>query len=376
MSIMVLLETIPLRLEVLTPVHIWNGSILVRHVDFKLDINRRKIQYIRPRIQVDIRELKKKTVQEALREIDKLLEFESFMELDLMTLDQQYLSAINEVYPAIKTDNIWYIPASSLKGIIRTAIVFDLVRKMEASYNLRKSVIALLQRVRNKRELKDIAPESIEKPLLKIQMRKYLADIFSNIILRESPKQSIRVAVRDVKVVRISDGKLVARPLVESIERTSSFEFELKIRHIPSNITQYTPRIYASFISRGDEILSKENIINALRVFSEYLLTLEIETIKLCMDTLRNIGIELDSYLQQLAKWREDLDKSNRYYLRLGRYCGYKSKTVVDAFTQSIYNDIRSIMLRFYRNWDLSTIKITEVDGKFTGMGWISISFK
>ena len=45
----------------------------------------------------------------------------------------------------------------------------------------------------------------------------------------------------------------------------------------------------------------------------------------------------------------------------------------MDAFTPSIYTDVRNIMAKFYRNWDLSTIKITEVDGKIVGMGWVSI---
>jgi CRISPR-associated protein Csm5 len=221
-----------------------------------------------------------------------------------------------------------YIPGSEIKGAIRTAIIYNILKENKEIYeniefeiiNLKQKYKSLVEQVKNKkgndgsvRKIKNTLVKSLSdvskniENLLRIRKdAKY--DLLKNLIISDSNAEDTKIKIGEINT--INTGRTMSE-WIEYIDN-GNFEFSININKLPHE--KLIESINSNKLNK--EFLTLDYIFKSIYEYSKDILEVEKEYFK-------NNNI-IYSKLEKLEKE----NKLDSPLIRLGGYKGYLSNTV------------------------------------------------
>lgn len=233
-----------------------------------------------------------------------------------------------------------YIPGSTIKGVIRTAILYDYILHKDIGYI--EDALNFIEKNSINRSGKKIAKYDIEDYIIyftntKEYNRKNIqGDPFKFIITRDVNFIYNKVEIYQQSIFNPSGKTPIPGNIIECVEKgdyTEEFYFSIEAK-------EEQTKGLKSEIDYNDELLSyfdKNKLLRALYKFSRDILNDEIEYFKKLKNHLFNS--------KEIIEALEDISNKNSEkspVLRIGRHKGYKSNTLALA--------IKKLDKEFYNN--------------------------
>ncbi|MEM4554099.1 MAG: type III-A CRISPR-associated RAMP protein Csm5 [Ignisphaera sp.] len=352
-------------LRPLTPIHVWSGKKLVYGLDIVRQGNRACI--------VDFDKLPKDIVDKLLevKAEDMINVMESFAsdvpcsEHVKFTRHPSSGTQINELAKQV-------IPGSSLKGYIRTAIMYTELKSLGSPNNIRK---VLHKRIK-KLEPKNVA-QGLESYFFRARRPKKqggFVDSFQQLIVSD-PEVSIDrdcLSIEEFEVYELPAMSKIASQYVIAV-LCGELIYNIKVFSSPTDPANITPLVNEhTQVLRRLSFLQKNNILfDSLKIFGCELLRYEIDRVK----NIKNLGKYRDFLEDLVKKYCEQ--QTNCVVGRIGYMTGLRSKTVIGIVKNVDYNLYKKICAKMSQElkhtWDERTIKLVNLGGNLVGIGWCEI---
>lgn len=226
-----------------------------------------------------------------------------------------------------------YIPGSSIKGAIRTAVLASLV---DVTKGLEKEIDKTNPKKRDKNgnPIKKASASDVEKSLFANKDKAPNSDFFRFIKLGDAYfRKDCEIALKEINInIRNSQDDLTDKSkaqLVEFIAQDETSEFELKIE---KKISDWSAHQKSSVKSVPEEIANINMLFHLINCHTKSLLDTEIDY----WSNVEKTGA--DDYISALETIREkiDLDNKNSCVLRIGHGSGWRFLT--GAWTEKLSN--------------------------------------
>ena len=272
------------------------------------------------------------------------------------------------------------VPGSTLKGYIRTAILYELLRNIQDP----KKILDEKIRKNLSGDPRYVA-QDLEKYLLRtLRLPKQggFVDAFANLIVSDPVVERYELAVREMRVIKRATERAIATIFMVTLE-SGLLRYDIRISG-PFNIDKIV--MQDDVKSRMQDILEKLGFImkiirddpsDLIRILREYgcrHLREELERTKnLGRPSIYKIYINKLGELEKLCR----STSSNCAPARIGFGTGHEAKTIAlylkDVYPD-LYNDLRKQMSsKIGRIWDSLTLKAVTEDGSLIGLGWSRI---
>jgi CRISPR-associated protein Csm5 len=272
------------------------------------------------------------------------------------------------------------VPGSTLKGYIRTAILYELLRNIQDP----KKILDEKIRKNLPGDPRYVA-QDLENYLLRtLRLPKQggFVDAFANLIVSDPVVERYELAVREMRVIERATEKVIATIFMVTLE-SGLLRYDIRISG-PFNIDKIV--MQDDVRSRMQDILEKLGLImkiirddpsDLIRILREYgcrHLREELERTKnLGRPSIYKIYINKLEELEKLCR----STSSNCAPARIGFGTGHEAKTIAlylkDVYPD-LYNDLRKQMSnKIGRIWDSLTLKAVTEDGSLIGLGWCRI---
>lgn len=340
-----LIEEINVSVKPISPVFVWSGETLYNNADYKI-VNNNKI------VIIDIMKLIENSIK-----LEEGFKEENAREINGFKLIFDYKPEYyNLIRQGILMINEQLVPASSLKGLIRTAFANDLAKDnkdamLHVKNNLNKANKLPIKYVRNESKKIGEPIEGLFKKNIPLNRNKDY-DFFTRLIVTEPKIESFKLNLRKININSIK-GNFHKEILAITLD-DASLNYNVKILR---------PKTYGVYneLKELDAKLSKQNIINSLKKFGERLINKELEKIR-NSDKFK----DYEQFLNNLKTFDSCIP------LRIGMFTSHIAKTVeVDNDIERLRSQFLSKVYRRY--WDNSTVKTTSINNKIIGVGWIKV---
>ena len=301
-----------------------------------------------------------------LKNFDKKISNE-FMKYRAIDKTKKEIAPTQEISEAIKTLNELYIPGSSIKGAIKSAILY--------------------------RELDDEMINDISRNVVRgngsVDRRKYTTFMNKIFASRSAPTP----AQGDImKFLQVSDSTAIKSPTIFDVATVMALPTYGRHEFYSRNRRTHEPTLsYLETIERNHKLSLDLNNNYDSKVFRKLNLEnkkhlIDIENIKksafiFSKDLISNeIEFAEDYGIDSLYKFYSKLEKDNSLdtpLLKVGAGSGFLSTTVglkIKKRDSSLYDRIRDGMRRTYRYSFPKSRKITQVGGR--PLGWVQLSFE
>ena len=366
--------------KVLSPIHIGSGEKYTasEYVQAKVKTKKGNILNTVKRIDVsryymDLDENKK---DEFLRDLSNpnfdLGSFDkkipnNFMRYRAINKSKSEISPNQEITESIKTLDKSYVPGSSIKGAIKSAILYGLIDD-DAVDTIAHKIIRNNGRVQNR------------------EYTNFLSDIFSTRSIRNSAQADI------MKFLQVTDSSTIKSPYIYDIltvmaafrkghheyysrnrnTRTPTLSF---LETIPAGskltfdiINGYSKLVHKRNFENKKDLIDIDNIKKSIFIFSKSLINNELEFAD-------DYGIDT---LYRFYNKIEKLNSIDNPLLKVGAGSGYLATTVnlkIKKYDSYLYNKIADgTRGKNYEYEFPKSRKITQNGGK--PLGWIQLSFK
>ena len=279
-----------------------------------------------------------------------------------------------------------YPPETSIKGLLRTAILTQILSEELRGHNqqvtlndIRDAVNSLLKGTKPKD-----AARGLEEARFKLQVpiSNFKYDVFQRINLTFEGWEDTGM-ILDIFDVKEKGGGLVASLNVVAIRPGSKFRYTLLITRLSRNVPGRASRGPAAVLQRLHDLDAKvascERIRDSLNLYSKLLL--ESEDAK-----YRYLGLpELSRFTEDLRMRLERI--GGGLPLKLGLKAGHDSKTVAPLLKtpqaagipsalhgqlRSLYQNLTQTLSAIYRKvWDDRTVTISRYTGE--PVGWVAV---
>jgi CRISPR-associated protein Csm5 len=363
------MKTLSLVLRPVTPIHVWSGKKLL----MGLDIVRRgadtlcvvDLNMIPPSIVNELASARAEDMPRILEKYSAQLPCKLVVKaVEAIPLNVQVLEL-----------NQYIVPGSTLKGYIRTAILFHMLKGIGDKAKLvevLESGIDLTQEP--KRVSEGLEARFFRAP--KPPKQGGFVDSFQSLLVSD-PELRVDadcLRVSELQVAELSGGKLkpIARQFAV-VATCGELRYRVSIR-VP------TPEILNSIVQRVHEhvadveklrLLDGVDIAKVLKEFGCFILSKEIERV--------SIYKELGDYLNLLKNlYTRYCEKESRCVIaRLGYMTGHIAKTVLSIVKDvhpQLYQQIRAYMeSKLHHTWDELTIKLVRSSQGLVGPGWCEV---
>ena len=349
-----------IEMETLTPVHIGSGEKAIFGLDYYLEGT--KVIFIdSPKLIDKITEKERQELFRALRSKDIR---------NIKSLAKKYRKEIYAIENKADRDDLKrkgvdtilktrgdrvYIPGSSIKGAIRTALIYNRMREKE------------------KEEIREIANlQSIENKLEGVLKRKIIfdgdtdVDVLNSLIIRDSEEKRANTCTSTYTLnISIADGAYAHKQPIEAINSDEKFESEISIRR---------------------DMISIEEIKNASRKFSSEIIEHEKKFYERRLwwsGRGKRRGIKTESLLNFYKKLERELNNlgENDFLLNLGRHSGHHIKTGWSTFDYELLFDkgtSESIADLLSKQKDVrkpfpKTRRAVIEEGSLKPLGWVKV---
>jgi CRISPR-associated protein Csm5 len=361
-------RTHTVTLRPLTPTHVWSGQRLIVGLDLvQLGVDRFCL--------VDAEKLPPDAILEMSRM--RLEDIPKFLERLGSSLPCRQELRVGGEPPRVGAQvlelNKYVVPGSTLKGYIRTALLYYLLNQIKDADRLKdilrsgidpsadprrvseglEAIFFRTPRLKKQRGFVDsLQSLLVSDPTVELSPECYRV---TQILVYELPRLAI---VASLHAIVVSCGRLVytlnvMKPLKEGLTL---------IDRAKGDHSRILERL---------QLLSREDLLGALRIFGCYVLSTELERVK---------GIkELENYAVLLTKFSEMYCRSGSTCVpaKIGFAAGIHSKTVIGLVKRvdpDLYASVRSSMESQIRHvWDELTLKLTRTEQGLVGLGWCEL---
>jgi len=328
-----MIEQFTITLEPISPIFVWSGERLVADADYKLVGNKLII--------IDILKAMKKVsrLEDAFRE-----------EFARELYGQKLIFESKTVPQSILMINDYVVPASSLKGLIRTTILNSLIDN--TVLNRVKDSLTAISSINRRVALKSV--KNVAYPveeLLKVHVQvgrgRYTYDSLNRLLIADPTVRSPHFSLSTVEIKEIAGGSYS--------EEVYAITFDKGILTYNADIVKPQNYGFRSDVAQKDAIITKGKITESLKSFSSYIINKEKD--------------------KALGKYKEFLNslkaEDSCFPLKIGMFTGRISKTV--SIPRNLENLRSQMMTRVTgHSWDNRTVKL--VNG--IGIGWAKVCVK
>jgi len=245
--------------------------------------------------------------------------------------------------------NDYVVPASSLKGLIRTAILNSLIDN--TVLNRVKDSLTAISSINRRVALKSV--KNVAYPveeLLKVQVQvgrgRYTYDSLNRLLIADPTVKSPHFSLSTVEIKEIAGSYS---------EEVYAITFDKGVLTYNAEIVKPQNYGFRNDVALKDAIITKDKIIESLKSFSSYIINKEKD--------------------KALGKYKEFLNslkaEDSCFPLKIGMFTGHISKTV--SIPRSLENLRSQVMTRVTgHSWDNRTVKL--VNG--IGIGWAKVCVK
>lgn len=237
----------------------------------------------------------------------------------------QCKSSINnliEVHSCMKSNGKAYIPGSSLKGAIRTAILFNSSNEKQILER-----IDYLEDLKPKIKCSTIKKSYVGEDVFRSKPNDIQSDKFKYLIVRDSERVKSNLVIYEARSINIFKNKnkseipLDMRMLLECIDIGEELNFQIVIK---------------------DEYFEKEKIFNYINEFYEKVIAREIEEVLRIYDVESKNKL-INEYSLLLEKIRLLKRENSGFILRVGRLKGYFSNSITSQCKSETLSRITNI---------------------------------
>lgn len=357
------IENRQITIEPLSPVFVWSGETLYSDFDFEVNGNNVTI------IDYD------KLISEAKSKEELESKSKFVKELYGVKLEFKNVSAGKRSINRILDINPYIIPGSEVKGLIRTAVINQLIKSDKNTFNETMNEISSRMN-----RLGNLAPRDKMKELRKIgQVAEgilkynfpdpinYVYDALKTLMISDPTVQSAAFQLSEIDIVNIKkESKRESSIPVYTITFTKGrLTYDAKI----VKPTNYGALSKTEIVNLDAEI-TWDLIVASLKNFSKVIIEDEKSKINEYKKHRQNEYHQKDD-LNQYSEFMEKIQKINDcIVLKIGMFTGHSAKTI------ELRNDVKTkrenLLSSRRRRWDNSTLKITGG----VGVGWIKMCIK
>jgi CRISPR-associated protein Csm5 len=269
------------------------------------------------------------------------------------------------------------IPASTLKGYIRTALLHKLIMEVASSQGAQAVAKLLTSRVNLFADPKSVGTalelELLDRPRPKKQGG--YADVLQRLLVSEPRVVKASSSLTRASVIDVGGG-LIAELALEVLEPGSTLEYGLRILgSLPLDSIKVHGDYATAFsnILQLYESLTSQSLLDSLAEFGRALLDHELDKVKRFYKPLADKGFDFATYREIL----ERLASESCIPVRLGFATGHTAKTIAIAMQKlapQLYSQLcKTMTQRLGRSWDDSTFKLVNFDRKWFGLGWAKL---
>ena len=258
------------------------------------------------------------------------------------------------------------VPGSSIKGALRTALLYALVDSEpgDALERIRKGVSRIVPG--QPRSLLGAADpvEWLLKGSKPHGRGRFIYDAARLLAVSDPLRYRASLGLYTFQKIRVDNGRPVSLEHVVALDPGAEIEYELRL-YKPSYNTP-TGQQWIKSLRETDRAVSIDTLLRGLALFSETQIKSELE----------RIGKRFPRYkgfLEDLGKRRS----KNCFPLRLGYGAGHASKTLLPWLRQhdpGLAKWLEELLSRHYGHaWDSLTDTFVEYKGAFLGVGWATL---
>jgi len=274
------------------------------------------------------------------------------------------------------------VPGSTLKGYIRTAILYELLRK-----TIDEKIKEILSQEKIKENIsKDPrkAAQDLENYLLRTRRRPEqggYVDAFANLTVSDPVVERYELAVREMRVIKRDTEKVIAKIFMVTLE-SGLLRYDIRISR-PLNIEKIV--VQDDVRSMMQDILKslglimeiiKGNPSDLLRILREYgCRHLREEINRLGRSSIYQVYINKLEELDKLCT--SSIGLTSCAPARIGFGAGHEAKTIA-LYLKDVHPDLYKILRiemskKIKRTWDSLTLKAVTEDKSLVGVGWCRI---
>jgi CRISPR type III-A-associated RAMP protein Csm5 len=362
-----------LRLQVLTPVHVWSGRELIVGVDLVRKEGNLYCAVDLERVPPELaEEIAKRMATSRAEDIARVLSnYAGNLPCRYISV-ARYQPKRNE---RVKDISEQLIPGSTLKGYIRTAVMRSILKSMNP-----QQVRSLLAGV----DLEDVrnAAQPIEGALFRtprLRRQGGFVDAFQSLLISDPlEKSDTELSIIQVTALNIESGSSVAQiPVVALSSGKLKYRVDLRsMAHVKESAAPVNGAVAEHLHKIVDKLsmLSKYDLLSSLKDFGCSIIDEELKRLSRC-----GRQVACDAYRELLEELRSRYcgESGSCVAAKLGFATGYHAKTVlplIGAWDPGFYSTVKSVMSRrLKRPWDEMTLKMAKLNGKLLGVGWCEL---
>ncbi len=266
---------------------------------------------------------------------------------------------------SIKLPQQTLIPASTLKGLLRTAVIYSTLdeAKDELIDMIRRSVRGITPKASRTLMAAGNPVELIlrgEKPHGK---GRFIFDAARLLAVSEPEPTSIRLSLYSFTRVDVAKGDRIASEYVIALTPGSRLTYRVSLLASPA--AKIAGSGWVARLKDVDNLITLDRIVKGLKMVSEAVTSYELSRLK---------HSSLNGYKVWLNKLVENIT-GNCFTLRLGYGAGHVAKTVlywVAKHAPDVVKELKDKLSRHYGHlWDDATTTIALPDG--VGVGWVRL---
>ncbi len=358
-----------ITLKPLTPIHVWSGQNLVVGVDL-LHLGGGRyclVDFEGLSQHIDVT----KVISMRIEELPKLLESLKDGLPCLRELKAYEVLPSGTSPTSVQELNRYVIPGSTLKGYIRTAILYSLLSRRNAN-EVRKILESGIDFQKDPKHLS----EGLEACFFRAPRprRMGFVDAFQSLLVSdptlELDPDCYRIA--RIEVCELPDGNTIASQyavVVQCGKLTYKVDVLKSLENGRARISKAAPEHEDDL--KKLQLLSHEDLLRALRDFGCYILLRELERVRGC-SKLGGYTALLEEFLKVYCR-----GSSNCVIARIGFGAGVYSKTVIGLMkqvAQDLYALVKNVMeIGLGHTWDEKTVKLTRTERGSVGLGWCEL---
>ena len=259
------------------------------------------------------------------------------------------------------------VPGSSLKGYIRTALLYHLAsREPDITSILNKTV-----RIGGKYKPKEASIELENFFFRTPRPRKQggLLDALQQLLVSDPKPVSLRLSLKELEVYETPNLKPVAK--VHAIAMTGGqLVYDVAVLRRPRNPLRRAVQEHNAVFDKLS-LLERIDVVEALREFGCDLVESELARVR---------GVKgLEDYVSLLENLRKRYcgGAGECVVARIGFMTGHQAKTILNLVRRvnpPLYDSVKRFLSQYYgRVWDELTLKMVRIGNRLVGVGWCEL---
>jgi len=396
----VIRNILDLELIVMTAVHVWSGYRYVVGADAYVKDN--KIYILDPdklvSLCMDQRQILDEivfgtsTIASIIQKYNLPLESLSKLVLEINSALSSKVTSIKEVMMNNYISDRLTIPGSEVKGLIRTAILFSIVKNLIKDKDFYDQMKWLIEEIQQNCEKilkeKKLIKYLLSGEIISLKRRKPMKnqyDLMHFLQVTDPYDCKYKSIIDSIVTIHKDDPKkIIGETYIETIPSNSVYRYTIIItnpvsrdkvlKNVSSGMLDKISLDY--MLNRYTKILDLNNILSSLKRFSEELLEYEIGILE------GFEGKEYDlSIVDEIKEWLTEVKEGNDvFYLKIGYGGGHYSKTVYLALPDDLRRLLKQVMTQCRgKLWDDVSYRVLGSyyhQDKLIPFAWVKLKIK